>query len=68
MHIVYLKSGLWVYNVFNVLNVPQRILFLIVSVATGCLFYLLGDKLNAVIWGKTILMSIDTVHRIFNLF
>lgn len=52
MHIVYLKSGMWVYNVFNVLNLPQRIAFLVVSVATGCVFYLLGDKLNAIIWGS----------------
>ncbi|XP_075219012.1 androgen-induced gene 1 protein-like [Lycorma delicatula] len=52
MHIVYSQSGLWVYNIFNVLNVPQRIAFLFTSIAVGFLFYLLGDKLNSIIWGS----------------
>lgn len=51
MHIVYLRSGLWVYNIFNVLSLPQRILFLVGSVATGCLFWFLGNILNTLLWG-----------------
>lgn len=54
MHIVYFKSGQWVYNVFNVLNIPQRIAFLSFSVGLGCVFYFIGEKLNSFIWGKRI--------------
>lgn len=50
MHFVYYKSGLWVYNVFNVLNIPQRIAFLVVSILTGFFFYFVGENLNSMIW------------------
>uniref|UniRef100_A0A1B6DLQ4 Uncharacterized protein n=1 Tax=Clastoptera arizonana TaxID=38151 RepID=A0A1B6DLQ4_9HEMI len=51
MHIVYLQSGMWVYNVFNVLNLPQRIAFLMFSIGLGCVFYFVGEKLNYMVWG-----------------
>ncbi|XP_073992521.1 androgen-dependent TFPI-regulating protein-like isoform X2 [Rhodnius prolixus] len=51
MHVVYMKSGLWVYPIFNVLNIPQRIVFFACSYATGFLFYFLGERINYYLWG-----------------
>uniref|UniRef100_T1IBJ2 Uncharacterized protein n=1 Tax=Rhodnius prolixus TaxID=13249 RepID=T1IBJ2_RHOPR len=50
MHVVYMKSGLWVYPIFNVLNIPQRIVFFACSYATGFLFYFLGERINYYLW------------------
>ncbi|KAL1115568.1 hypothetical protein AAG570_005858 [Ranatra chinensis] len=53
MHVVYYKSGLWVYPIFNVLNIPQRMLFFVGSFATGYVFYYIGEKLNRLLWGES---------------
>ncbi|XP_046672910.1 androgen-induced gene 1 protein-like isoform X2 [Homalodisca vitripennis] len=52
MHYVHYKSGFWVYNVFNVLNLPQRAAFIVACVLLACTFYFIGEKINSIVWDK----------------
>ncbi|XP_054268699.1 androgen-induced gene 1 protein-like isoform X2 [Macrosteles quadrilineatus] len=52
MHYVHYQSGFWVYNVFNVLNLPQRAAFIVGCVLLACGFYFLGEKINSVVWER----------------
>jgi hypothetical protein len=53
VHVIFLKSGVWVYPVLEVLDWWQRIIFFL-----GCLFlqaslYIVGETLNKTKWGKS---------------
>lgn len=50
IHIVRHYSGIWVYPVLEVLNLPQRIVFFAVCIAIGALQYIAGELLNNWFW------------------
>eukprot|EP00088_Acartia_fossae_P025275 TRINITY_DN26103_c0_g1_i1.p1 TRINITY_DN26103_c0_g1~~TRINITY_DN26103_c0_g1_i1.p1 ORF type:complete len:233 (-),score=37.07 TRINITY_DN26103_c0_g1_i1:200-871(-) len=47
---IYYKAGFWVYPVFRVLTTQQRGVFMAFCCALGGAFYILGEKLNKMIW------------------
>lgn len=59
-HVVYFKTGEWVYPVLNRLNMALRIMFFGALLAVGSVWYFLGEYINNKIWGEyhyTILIS-----------
>lgn len=52
MHVVYYKTGVWVYPIFEVLNLPLRLCFFIGSLLLATSLYISGEKLNKSIWGN----------------
>ncbi|KAF6212992.1 hypothetical protein GE061_010705 [Apolygus lucorum] len=50
MHVVYYKSGIWVYPIFKQLTPPFRVLFLAGSVSTCFVFYFIGSFVNWFLW------------------
>lgn len=52
IHIIRYASGVWVYPVLEVLDLPQRIVFFIVNLAFGLSFYYLGEFLNKHLWAN----------------
>ncbi|KZC04567.1 Androgen-induced gene 1 protein [Dufourea novaeangliae] len=52
MHIIYYKSGIWVYPIMAVLTVPLRIMFMASAVLLTVILYLLGQTLDNLIWGN----------------
>lgn len=52
MHIIYFKSGIWVYPVMEVLSLPLRILFFLVLLVFSRVLYISGEKLDSFIWGN----------------
>jgi len=53
MHIVFYKSGLWVYPVLDALPPLGRVVFFAGSFAGGFAFYFVGEYLNKFLWGKS---------------
>ncbi|XP_076626259.1 androgen-dependent TFPI-regulating protein isoform X4 [Colletes latitarsis] len=54
MHIIYLKSGIWVYPVMKVLSLPMRAVFLFVLLLFSSMLYFIGEMLDNFVWGNTI--------------
>ncbi|XP_076160800.1 androgen-induced gene 1 protein isoform X2 [Ptiloglossa arizonensis] len=54
LHIIYIKSGIWVYPVMEVLTLPVRIVFICALVALSTIFYFLGETLDNFVWGSTV--------------
>ncbi|XP_076626261.1 androgen-dependent TFPI-regulating protein isoform X6 [Colletes latitarsis] len=52
MHIIYLKSGIWVYPVMKVLSLPMRAVFLFVLLLFSSMLYFIGEMLDNFVWGK----------------
>ncbi|KAF2898722.1 hypothetical protein ILUMI_07453 [Ignelater luminosus] len=52
VHIIHAYSGMWVYPVLEVLNLPLRILFFLSSLGLGVALYIFGEKLNSIIWSN----------------
>ncbi|XP_029176526.1 androgen-induced gene 1 protein-like isoform X1 [Nylanderia fulva] len=52
MHIIYYKSGIWVYPVMDVLTQPLRILFFAVLLMFCTILYFVGEMLNNIVWGN----------------
>lgn len=50
LHVVKHFSGVWVYPVLDVLELPQRIVFFIVNLIVGVSLYFVGELLNNKIW------------------
>lgn len=50
IHVIRYVSGIWVYPVLEVLNLPQRIVFFIVNLLFGLSFYYLGEFANKHLW------------------
>ncbi|XP_043475173.1 androgen-dependent TFPI-regulating protein-like isoform X1 [Leptopilina heterotoma] len=53
MHVIYMKSGIWVYPVMEVLTVPLRIAFIVVLLLFTVILYFTGETFNHLIWGNT---------------
>lgn len=54
IHVIYGKTGMWVYPVLSVMNWPMRIAFYIVSLGLVFSFYSLGERLNRAVWSKEV--------------
>ncbi|XP_034182426.1 androgen-induced gene 1 protein isoform X1 [Osmia lignaria lignaria] len=52
MLIIFNKSGVWVYPIFHVLNLPTRTLFCITMLAYSTVLYVIGEVLDNFIWGN----------------
>ncbi|KAG5344727.1 AIG1 protein, partial [Acromyrmex charruanus] len=52
IHVIYYKSGIWVYPVMDVLTLPLRIVFFVVLLAFCVILYFVGETLNNIIWGN----------------
>lgn len=52
IHVVYLKTSFWVYDIFAVLTNMQRQIFFIASGLVGVGLYFVGEMINLVIVGK----------------
>ncbi|XP_033227272.1 androgen-dependent TFPI-regulating protein-like isoform X2 [Belonocnema kinseyi] len=52
MQIIYMKSGIWVYPVMEVLTIPLRIAFITVLLFFTIILYFTGETLNHLIWGN----------------
>lgn len=50
IHIIKSVSGVWVYPVLDVLELPQRIIFFIVILAFCLSLYFIGEFVNSKIW------------------
>ncbi|XP_020800763.1 androgen-induced gene 1 protein isoform X2 [Drosophila serrata] len=57
IHVVKHYSGVWVYPVLEVLQLPQRILFFVVVVGFTLSLYLLGEFLNNTVWAKEVKLA-----------
>lgn len=53
INFLYFTKNAWVYPFLNVLNWPSRILFYSFSVISGLIVYVLGEKLNSVVFPDT---------------
>lgn len=54
LHVIYFKTGSWVYPILNVLNWPIRIIFYVLSLGIVCGMYSVGERLNALIWSQEV--------------
>ncbi|XP_015601866.1 androgen-induced gene 1 protein isoform X2 [Cephus cinctus] len=52
MHVIYAKSGIWVYPVMEVLSWPLRIAFFLVLFALATVLYFVGEGIDNVFWGS----------------
>jgi len=52
VHVIYYKSGIWVYPVMDVLTLPLRIVFFAVLLTFCVILYFVGETLNNIIWGN----------------
>lgn len=50
LHVVRHYSGVWVYPVLQVLDLPQRCVFFAVCLVVGALLCVAGEWLNATVW------------------
>ncbi|XP_043578824.1 androgen-induced gene 1 protein-like isoform X2 [Bombus pyrosoma] len=52
LHIIFYKSGIWVYPILDVLPLPIRIIFFIVMLLISVFLYLIGEAVNSFFWGN----------------
>ncbi|XP_041632042.1 androgen-induced gene 1 protein isoform X3 [Drosophila kikkawai] len=57
IHVVKHYSGVWVYPVLEVLQLPQRILFFVAVIGFTLSLYLLGEFLNNTVWAKEVKLA-----------
>ncbi|XP_053961023.1 androgen-induced gene 1 protein isoform X1 [Anastrepha ludens] len=57
IHIVKHYSGVWVYPVLEVLQLPQRIIFFVAVLAFTLCLYLLGEFMNNIVWAKELKLA-----------
>lgn len=57
IHVVKHYSGIWVYPVLEVLQLPQRIVFFIAVLAFTLCLYVFGEFMNNIIWAKELKLS-----------
>lgn len=53
VHVIFAKSGAWVYPVLEILNWWQRIIFFLICLGLQVGLYMVGETLNKAKWGKT---------------
>lgn len=52
VHVIFAKSGAWVYPVLEILNWWQRIIFFLLCLSLQVGLYIVGETLNEAKWGK----------------
>ncbi|SPP81988.1 androgen-induced gene 1 protein isoform X2 [Drosophila guanche] len=57
IHIVKHYSGVWVYPVLEVLQLPQRIVFFVAVIGFTLVLYLVGEFLNNTVWAKEVKLA-----------
>ncbi|XP_030383641.1 androgen-induced gene 1 protein isoform X1 [Scaptodrosophila lebanonensis] len=57
IHIIKHYSGVWVYPVLEVLQLPQRIVFFVAVLGFTFALYLLGEFLNNIVWAKEVKLA-----------
>ncbi|XP_068150643.1 androgen-induced gene 1 protein isoform X2 [Drosophila tropicalis] len=57
IHIVKHYSGVWVYPVLEVLQLPQRILFFAAVLGFTFSLYVLGEFINNIVWAKEVKLA-----------
>ncbi|XP_018300535.1 androgen-dependent TFPI-regulating protein isoform X2 [Mycetomoellerius zeteki] len=62
VHVIYYKSGVWVYPVMDVLTLPLRLVFFIVLLTFCVILYFVGETLNNIIWGKKYVAVTESVE------
>ncbi|XP_053612183.1 androgen-dependent TFPI-regulating protein-like [Plodia interpunctella] len=53
LHILRERTGMWVYPIFEVLNLPQRVVYFASSTAVAAGFYIFGEKINSAVAKKS---------------
>ncbi|XP_072936535.1 androgen-induced gene 1 protein-like [Epargyreus clarus] len=53
MFVIYMRTGVWVYPIFDHLNWFARAIFITASVCVALTFYILGEKLNSMVCSST---------------
>ncbi|KAG8190513.1 hypothetical protein JTE90_006680 [Oedothorax gibbosus] len=49
-----LKMDIWVYPVLQIMSWSQRVPFLILSIAGILFIYIIGERINALFWGESV--------------
>lgn len=57
LHVVKHYSGVWVYPVLEVLQLPQRIGFFVGVLAFTLFLYVLGEFINGFVWSKELKLA-----------
>ncbi|KAH8371758.1 hypothetical protein KR093_008786 [Drosophila rubida] len=52
LQLVYHWTGIWIYPFLDIMNSPFRWVFFALVGSSACVFYLLGERLNCVLWGQ----------------
>ncbi|XP_066597648.1 androgen-induced gene 1 protein-like isoform X2 [Prorops nasuta] len=52
LHVIYVKSGVWVYPVMEVLSWPLRVVFFVVLLCFSVVLYISGEQLDNLVWGN----------------
>ncbi|CAL7947318.1 unnamed protein product [Xylocopa violacea] len=52
MHVIYYKSGVWVYPVMYAMSLPLRIVFFAVLFVFSIGLYIIGETLDNFVWGN----------------
>ncbi|XP_030040390.1 androgen-induced gene 1 protein [Manduca sexta] len=60
IHIIYFKTGSWVYPILNVLNWPVRIIFYVICLGLVCSLYNVGERLNRYVWYKEVEQTVKS--------
>ncbi|XP_043509911.1 androgen-induced gene 1 protein-like isoform X1 [Frieseomelitta varia] len=52
VHIIFYKSGIWVYPVLEVLSLPLRTVFFSVLISIALILYMIGEAVDNFFWGN----------------
>ncbi|KAJ8953587.1 hypothetical protein NQ318_003009 [Aromia moschata] len=52
IHVINSYTGMWVYPVLDVLNLPLRVVFFALLFGFSFSLYVLGERLNGALWGR----------------
>ncbi|XP_011155287.2 androgen-dependent TFPI-regulating protein isoform X1 [Harpegnathos saltator] len=61
IHVIYFKSGIWVYPVMEVLTLPLRIVFIAMLLVVCMVLYFVGEALDNYLWGKKCVAVTESV-------
>ncbi|XP_031629458.1 androgen-induced gene 1 protein-like isoform X2 [Contarinia nasturtii] len=63
IHIIKFKTDRWVYPVLEVLNLPQRIGFILFIGIFGISFYFVGEYVNKRVWANELKSNKSSIHK-----
>ncbi|KAK9696388.1 FAR-17a/AIG1-like protein [Popillia japonica] len=50
LHVIYIKTGIWVYPILEKLNLAARVVFFVSLLSLSVVLYIVGEKINQRIW------------------